>query len=380
MADAIERITLTHLQIPLKEPFRISGGEVTIKDAILVTVETASGTGLGESSPMAMGFGYSSDSPEGCWDDLAERIVPHLLGRAFPTVEGISELSAGWKGSRFARAGAEMALWDLLGQTRHATIAELLGASVEQIDRGVESGLAVGLYPTIVELLKTIETHLAEGYRRVKIKIAPGHDIELVRAIRQHFGDIELMVDANGAYTQDDLDIFRALDDEDLLMFEQPMAAGDLGGLVALQAAVATPVCLDESAETPEQTALAIERGACRIVNIKIQRVGGFGPALALHDLCHAHGVACWVGSMPELGVGQAAGLHLAALANCKYPTDVEPSARWFVDDYVVPLIEMSAPGILSVPTRPGLGYLVDPAKVRRYQVQHRDFTARTTA
>jgi O-succinylbenzoate synthase len=145
-----------------------------------------------------------------------------------------------------------------------------------------------------------------------------------------------------------------------------------------LQAAVTTPVCLDETAETPEKTAEAIRRGACRIVNIKIQRVGGFGPARALHDLCYEQGVACWVGTMPELGVGQAQGIHLAALPNCKYPTDVEPSARWFVDDYVVPLIELSTPGILSVPTRPGLGYHVDPAKVRRYQVKHREFTTAT--
>jgi O-succinylbenzoate synthase len=378
MADSVERVTVTHLQIPLKEPFRISGGEVSVKDAILVTVETRSGIGIGESSPMALGFGYSSDSPEGCWNDLVERIAPRLIGRSFPTVEAIAELTQEWTGSRFAIAGAETALWDLVGQARHATIAELLGASVEQLDRGVESGLAVGLYPTIVELLKTIENHLSEGYRRVKIKIAPGHDVELVRAVRQHFGDIELMVDANGAYTRDDIAIFQELDGEDLLMFEQPMAAGDLDGLAALQAAVATPVCLDESAETLETTGEAIRRGACRIVNIKIQRVGGFSPALALHDLCYENGVACWVGTMPELGVGQAQGLHLAALANCKYPTDIEPSARWFVDDYVVPRIELSAPGILSVPTRPGLGYQVDPVKLRRYQVQHREFTART--
>jgi o-succinylbenzoate synthase len=379
MADAIERVTFTHLQIPLKEPFRISAGEVSIKDAILVTVETGSGIGIGESSPMAVGFGYSSDSPERCWVELTEQIAPSLLGRSFPTVEEIDSLSSGWSGSRFAWAGVETALWDLLGQARHATIAELLGASVEQVARGVESGLAVGLYPTIVELLKTIEIHLAEGYRRVKIKIAPGHDLELVRAVRQHFGDIELMIDANGAYTRDDIDLFRALDDDDLLMFEQPFAADDLDGLAALQAAVTTPVCLDESARTLEQTAEAIRRGACRIVNIKIQRVGGFGPALALHDLCYEHGVACWVGTMPELGVGQAQGIHLASLANCKYPTDIEPSARWFVDDYVVPLIELSAPGLLSVPTRPGLGYQVDPAKVRRYQVRHREFTSRTS-
>jgi O-succinylbenzoate synthase len=234
----------------------------------------------------------------------------------------------------------------------------------------------VGLYPTIVELLKTIEIHLAEGYRRVKIKIAPGHDVELVRAIRQHFGDIELMVDANGAYTREDIAVFRALDEHDLLMFEQPLAADDLDGLAELQAAVSTPVCLDETAVTPDRTAEAIRRGACRIVNVKIQRVGGFGPAVAMHDLCYRNGVACYVGTMPELGVGQAQAIHLAALANCRYPTDVEPSARWYVDDCVVPLIELSAPGMLSVPTRPGLGYQVDPAKVRRYQVRHQEFSA----
>jgi O-succinylbenzoate synthase len=380
MPDALNRVNLTHLQIPLKEPFRISGGEVGVKDAILVMLETSSAIGIGESSPMALGFGYSNDSPEGCWEDLAEQIVPRVLGRSFNSPEDIAAFSAGLSASRFAIAGVETALWDLLGQARHATIAELMGASIEQLDRGVESGLAVGLYPTIVELLKTIENHLSEGYRRVKIKIAPGRDVELVRAVRQHFGDIELMVDANGAYTIDDIEVFRTLDEDDLLMFEQPLAADDLDGLAALQAAVTTPICLDETAETPEKTAEAIRRGACRIVNIKIQRVGGFGPALALHNLCYEQGVACWVGTMPELGVGQAQGIHLAALANCRYPSDVEPSARWFVDDYVVPLIELSAPGILRVPTRPGLGYHVDPAKVRRYQVKHREFTTRTVS
>jgi O-succinylbenzoate synthase len=249
-----------------------------------------------------------------------------------------------------------------------------------RIDQGVESGLAVGLYPTIVELIKTIETHMEAGYRRVKIKIQPGQDIDLVHAVRQHFGDVELMLDANAAYTAADLDIFRELDQFDLLMFEQPMAADDLDGLAALQSAVNTPVCLDETAETPARTTAAIERGAGRIVNLKIQRVGGLGPALAIHNLCHQHGIACWVGSMPELGIGQAHGIHLATLANCKYPSDLEPSARWFVDDYVAPLIDLAAPGILAVPTRPGLGYLVDPAKLRRYHVRQQEFTTKTIA
>src|SRR5206468_4281377 len=172
----------------------------------------------------------------------------------------------------------------------------------------------------------------------------------------------------------------RQLDEFDLLMFEQPMAATDIDGSAALQQAVTTPVCLDEAAETPEQTALAIRRGACRIVNLKIQRVGGLGPARAIHDLCYQEGVACWVGAMPELGIGQAAGIHLAALANCKYPTDVEPSARWFVDDYVAPPLELASPGLFSVPTRPGLGFQVDPVKLRRYQVRQAEFTTKTTA
>jgi O-succinylbenzoate synthase len=265
----------------------------------------------------------------------------------------------------------------LLGTFRHVPIAHLLGAIDAQVDLGVESGLAVGLYPTVVELLKTIESHLVEGYRRVKIKIAPGRDVELVRAVRRHFGEIPLMIDANGAYNADDIDVFREMDDLDLLMFEQPMKADDLDGLAALQAAVSTPVCIDETAETVSSTRAAIDRGACRIVNIKIQRVGGLGPAQEIHNLCHGRGIACWVGSMPELGIGQAHGIHLATLVNCKYPTDIEPSARWFVDDYVVPALEFTSPGTFTVPTRPGLGFLVDSTKLRRYQVRQREFTSR---
>jgi O-succinylbenzoate synthase len=376
----IERVVLTHLQVPLKETFRISGGEVAIKDAIVVTVETSSGIGHGESSPMAAGFGYSTDTPDGCWDDLVATIAPDLIGQTVDSTADIAAQTSTWRASRFAIAGAETALWDLLGQSHHVTIAALLGAIDEQISLGVQSGLAVGLYPSVVELLKTIETHLAEGYRRVKIKIQPGRDIELVRAVRQHFGEIPLMIDANGAYTVADLDIFRELDDFDLLMFEQPMAAADLDGLSQLQRAVVTPVCLDETAETLEHTAESIRRGACRIVNLKIQRVGGLGPAREIHDLCRQHGIACWVGSMPELGLGQAYGIHLGTLANCKYPADIEPSARWFVDDYVAPPLELSSPGLFSVPTRPGLGFQVDPAKIRRYQVRQAEFTAKSTA
>ncbi|HEV3166005.1 MAG TPA: o-succinylbenzoate synthase [Isosphaeraceae bacterium] len=381
MTDPIERVCLAHLQIPFKEPFRISGGEVAIKDAILVTVETANGlVGVGESSPMAASFGYSTDTPEQCWTELTEQIAPSLLGSRFDDLDQIAALASRWTCCKFAAAGAETACWDLIAQSWHMSLAEMLGATADRVRAWVESGLAVGLYPSIVELLQVIERHLSEGYKRVKIKIRPGQDVELVKAVRQHFGDLPLQVDANAAYTSDQIDVFRELDDYELLMFEQPMAADDLDGLAALQRAVSTPVCLDETADCLSRTAEAIRRDACRIVNIKLQRVGGFRAALALNDLCQQHGVACWVGTMPELGVGQAHGIHLATLTNCKYPTDIEPSSRWFVDDYVVPRIELSAAGLLSVPTRAGLGYQVDPVKVRRYQVQNCELKSRAMA
>ncbi|WP_406694642.1 o-succinylbenzoate synthase [Singulisphaera sp. Ch08] len=378
MSGPVERMTLTHLQIPFKESCRGVGDEAAIKDAILVTVETSEGLGLGECSPIPAALGESSDTLEECWADLADRIAPRLLGRSFATVEEINDLAATWPARASALAGAETACWDALGQARHAPLAEMLGASPDQLGLKVESGLAVPLYPTVVELLKAIETHLAEGYRRIKIEIEPGRDVELVHAVRQHFDDLPLMVDARGAYTIADLDVFRELDQFDLLMIEQPMAADDLSGSATLQAELVTPVCLDESASSLEMIGKAIRKGACRIVSLKLQRVGGLGPALAMHDFCHQHGVACWVGTTPELGIGQAHGIHLAALGNCRYPTDIGPSARWFVDDYVSPRLELAAPGILSVPSRPGLGYQMDHAKVRRYQVRQSEFTTQT--
>lgn len=373
MTGAVERISLTHLQIPLKETPR-GVAEPAVKDAILVTVETNEGLGLGECSPSA----EAGETLEACWADLTERIAPRLLGRSFSSVDEIAALASSWSAGRAATAGAETACWDALGQARRAALAEMLGASVDQLGLKVESGLTVGLCPTVVELLKTVETHLAEGYRRVKIEIEPGRDVELIQAVRLHFGDVPLMVDARASYTMGDLDVFRELDEYDLLMIEQPMAVDDLEGSAALQAELMTPVCLDESATTLEQAAQAIRQGAGRIVSLKLQRVGGLGPALALHDLCHQHGIACWVGTTPELGIGQAHGIHLAALGNCRYPTDIGPSARWFVDDYVAPQLELAAPGILSVPSRPGLGYQMDHAKVRRYQVRQSEFTSRT--
>lgn len=377
--DPIERIVLTHLRVPFKEPYPVPGGELATRDAILVEVVTDSATGLGECSAMPELVGPSDQTPERCWDELAGAIAPALLGRALDSAEEIAETAAAWSTGRPAAAAAETALWDLLGQARHASISEMLGASDIAIDKGVESGLSLACCPSVVSVIQLIEAHLAAGYRRVKVPIQPGLDVELVRSIRQHFGELQLQVDGRGSYTLADLDALRELDDLDLLMIEQPMAADDLDGLAELQDCLSTPISLSETARDLEHVARAIDRGAGRIVKLSLQCLGGLAAAVAVHNLCRQRDVACWVGSTPELGIAQAHAIHLATLPGCKYPSDIEPSSRWFVDDYTIPLVEMASPGVIEVPTRPGLGFHVDPVKVKRYQVRQQVVSSRAS-
>lgn len=364
----VERIAVTHVRIPLVEPFRISSGAVAEKDAILVALLSDGLTGYGESSPMAGSF-YSADTPEKSWDELCEVVAPALIGRTFAS-------AAEWNGAldalpagNFTKTGIETAFWDLAAQRDGVPLGTLLGGNVRQ----VESGLAVGLYDGVADLLRAIERYLPAGYRRVKIKIQPGSDVELVRAVRQAFGNIPLFVDANGAYSMRDLDVFRALDEFGLMMFEQPFAGAALEELAELQRAVRTPICLDESLENPAQLRRAISLGSFRIANIKIQRVGGFQRGLEMLRICRESGIPAWVGTMPELGVGQAQGAALASVPGFVYPTDVEAGARWFHDDIISPALEVRG-GLIDIPQRPGLGYSIDCAKVRRYTVACRSF------
>jgi o-succinylbenzoate synthase len=231
----------------------------------------------------------------------------------------------------------------------------------------------VGLYDDIADLLRTIERYLKDGYKRVKIKIEKGRDIELVRAVRQSFGNIPLFVDANGAYEISDIAVFQALDDFDLMMFEQPFPGSRLPELAELQAKVRTPVCLDESLETEKDLRRAIALGSLKIANIKIQRVGGFSHALSIYEICRAHEIPVWVGTMPELGIGQAQGMALATLSHCLFPTDVEASARWFTDDIISPFLEVKD-GCFHPADTPGLGFTVSEEKIKRYAIAEESF------
>jgi o-succinylbenzoate synthase len=369
-ANQLSAIRLHWVQVPLHEPFKISNGEVSVKDAILVELQGASGsTGWGEASPMGGSF-YSDETPDSTWEFLRSKAVPGLLSQPLPEAGRCFEWLTQFPGEPFAKAGVEGAVWDFWANQASTPLCQMLGGS----RRPISSGAAIGLMPSVDELLTRVDTFLRQGYRRIKIKIMPGHDVELVRAVRKRFGDIPLMVDANAAYKLEAAPIFEELDGYGLMMIEQPLGRKALAEHAELQRRLRTPICLDESAEDLESLATAIRLGSAKIINIKVQRMGGLAPAKQAHDAAKAAGIPCWMGTMPELGVASAQALHLATLENFTFPTDVEASARWFKDDIIVPPIEISDEGFIQLPEGPGMGYKVDMEKVERYRIRFEEF------
>ena len=364
--DKTQKITLRRVQIPFLEPFRISNGSVAVKDSIIVEVQAGTVTGFGEASPMSGSF-YSPETPESTWQALGTWLIPAILGRPFSTA-----LPDDDPREPFARAGLEGALWDAACQLEQKPLCRMLGSDF----RPIPSGVAIGIFDTIEELLERVSRYVAEGYQRVKIKIQPGWDVEPVRAVREGLGAIHLMVDANAAYTIADLPVFQELDRFGLIMYEQPLAKGALEDMAELQRRVRTPVCADESAESATALEDMIKLGSARIINIKIQRVGGLAPARAMHDRASAAGLGCWLGTMPELGIASAQGLHLATLRGFIYPTDVEASRRWYADDLIDPLLEINGRGFLAIPPGQGSGFTVNKDKLERYTIQKMEFTA----
>ncbi|HEX5412309.1 MAG TPA: o-succinylbenzoate synthase [Terriglobia bacterium] len=368
----LSAIRLHWVQVSLHEPFKISNGEVSVKDAILVELQGENGAiGWGEASPMGGSF-YSAETPETTWEFLRGKAVPGLLGRPIPEAAQCVDWLSHFPGEPFAKAGIEGAVWDFWANENSVPLYEMLCGS----RRPITSGAAIGLLPSIDELLDRVGAFLRQGYRRIKIKIMPGQDVELVRAVRKRFGDIPLMADANAAYRLDDAAIFEELDQYGLMMFEQPLGRKALDEHAELQRRLKTPICLDESAEDMESIATAIRLGSAKIINIKVQRMGGLAPAKQAHDVARAAGIPCWMGTMPELGVASAQALHLATLGNFAFPTDVEASARWFKDDIIEPPIEISGEGLIQLPEGPGMGYKIDMDKVEKYRIRFEEFRA----
>ncbi|MFD4697922.1 o-succinylbenzoate synthase [Streptomyces niveus] len=352
----IERVELRRISLPLVSPFRTSLGIEYERSALLVRVTTPDGEGWGECVAGA-DASYSSEYVEGAEDVLLRHLVPPLLSAESVTAAAVTPLLAGVKGHRMAKAALEMAVLDAELRSYGMSFAAGLGAVADR----VPSGVSVGIMESVPEVVDAVAGYLAQGYRRIKLKIEPGWDLAPVRAVRERFGDdLLLQVDANAAYTRADVRHLAQLDAFDLLLIEQPLDEEDLLGHAALARSLRTPICLDESVVSARSAADAIALGACHIVNVKPGRVGGYLEARRIHDVCAASGIPVWCGGMLETGLGRAGNAALAALPNFTLPGDISASDRYYATDIAEPFVLRD--GHLAVPSGPGLGVTPVPA------------------
>lgn len=357
----IDSVELFHLGMRLKAPFETSFGIELDRDCVLVKVQSEGLTGWGEC--VAGQFpGYSYETATTAWHLLKDFFVPAVLSNTLGDIQQFRLQVAPYRGHPMARAGLEMALWDWWGQAQGKSLRELLGGERTRVAVGV----SVGLQESTPALLQTVRGYIEAGYARVKLKIKPGRDLELVRAVRQAFPKLPLQVDANSAYTLDDAGIFRGMDDLDLLMIEQPLEEDDLLDHVKLQAQLTTPICLDESILSARLARQALEAGACRVINIKAGRVGGLAEAVAIHDVAREAGAPVWCGGMLETGIGRASNLALASLPGFTLPGDISASDRYYDEDIAEPLFVLNPDSTIDVPTGPGLGVQVVEAALQR--------------
>ncbi len=375
MSLQIERIVLREIRLPLKEPFRISSGVTTERRICLLELKQAGGlTGWSE-CVAGEEPNYSSETVDTAWHAIVAWAAPRLLGKSFDGPQAVhAALARDFRGHRMAKAALEMGCWDVAARMAGVSLARLLGGTRERI----AAGISIGIQQSTAALVERALAAQAEGYRKIKMKIRPGADIQFVRAVREALGpDAALMADANSAYTPDDAGHLARLDAFGLTMLEQPLDQDDLLRHAELQRRLSTPICLDESITTVERAADMIALGSGRIVNIKPGRVGGFGAARAIHDLCRAHGIPVWCGGMLESGIGRAHNVALASLPNFSLPGDLSPSARYWERDIVEPEWAMDAGGMVRVPLeRPGIGVAVDVERVERLTVRTEDLRA----
>lgn len=358
----IERVILYHLRMPLRSPFETSFGRIHERECILLAVHSEGLVGYGECvadrSP-----GYTYETTGTAWHILRDFLIPAILGQAVAGPEEFQQRVAHVRGHPMAKAGLELALWDLRGQREGRSLRELLGGKRDR----VEVGVSVGIQPSPEALVDVVSGYLAQGYGRVKIKIKPGRDVVDAQAVRRAFPRIRLQVDANSAYTLETASALRPLDELDLLLIEQPLAEDDLWDHSRLQSQFKTPLCLDESVHSPRHARQALEMDACRVINIKPGRVGGLSQAVAIHDLCWARGVPVWCGGMLETGVGRAANLALASLPGFTLPGDISATDRYYEQDITHERFTLNPDSTITVPSGPGLGVTINPAALKRF-------------
>jgi O-succinylbenzoate synthase len=362
----IDRLELFLCRLPLVHFFETSFGRSYDRTFLLVRVDGGGHEGWGEAVAEGNPY-YSSETTETAWHIITGFLAPLVLGQAFEHPRDVFPALKRVRGHNMAKAAVEMACWDLVARAEGRPLSALLGGTRRRID----SGVSIGIQDSFDQLLETVARERAAGYRRVKIKIKPGWDIEAVERVRARFGDIPLMVDANAAYTLDDASHLARLDRFDLMMIEQPLDYDDVTDHAALQHAITTPICLDESIHTVRIARDAIAAGACRIINIKPGRVGGHRASIELHDLCAAHDIPVWHGGMLETGIGRAHNIHLASLPNFRLPGDIAASKRYYQPDLIDPPIDIGPDGTIAVPDGPGIGVRIARDRVTAATERH---------
>ena len=355
----IDRITIREIRLTLKEPFLISSGAMHDRRIALLELTDRSGATVWSECVAGAYPNYTPETVETAWLALREWLVPRVLGRAIEGPEAVHALlDLNIKGHQMAKAALEMGCWGLAATLEGVPLARLLGGTRDR----VPTGISIGIQNDPAALVARAQSALADGYRKIKVKIRPGKDLEYVSAVRLALGSrVEIMADANSAYTLDDADRLAELDELELLMLEQPLGDDDLVRHAALQRRIATPICLDESITSVDRAEDMIQLGSGRIVNIKPGRVGGFSVSRQIHDVCARNGIPVWCGGMLETGIGRAYNVALASLPNFSLPGDLSPSARYWARDVVTPEWTMDADGVVRVPRDvPGLGVTLD--------------------
>jgi O-succinylbenzoate synthase len=356
----VSKIESFRVSLPLVRAFETSSHRKAYLEHILIRIEDGDGAvGWGEIASPSDPY-YSPETVDDCLLMVERYLAPALVGAGWEHPAEVGALWARIRGHNFAKAGVEMACWDLWCRSAGTPLARALGGT----RTAIAAGVSLGIEPTVADLLAQVDRYAAEGYRRIKLKIAPGWDVEPVRAVRAARPELPLHVDANGAYTEDQSAVFTELDDFGLTMIEQPYAPGALAAHARLQARIVTPLCLDESVEDLDQLDTAITLGAGRILNIKVSRMGGLAPARAAHDRAVAADWRVWCGGMHEFGVGRAANVAIAALPGFTLPSDVSGSDKYYERDVVEPPIR-AVDGLVPVTSGPGLGHEVDEDLVR---------------
>lgn len=365
----IKEVTVRHMQMTLKSPFTTSFGTFRTKHFLLLEVKDESGvTGWGESVAFDAPW-YNEETMKTNWHMLEDFLIPAILDKEINHPDEVSAIFAPIRKNNMAKSSIEGAVWDIYAQLTNQPLAKALGGTKDKI----EVGISIGIQNSIEELVELVDGYIKEGYKRMKIKIKPGWDVDVIRTLRETFPDTPFMADANSAYTLDDVDIFKQLDEFDLMMIEQPLASDDIIDHAKLQKEIKTPICLDESIHSVEDARKAVELGSTKIINIKIGRVGGLTEAKKIHDYCLANNVPVWCGGMLESGIGRAHNVALTTLSGFTLPGDTAGSSRYWEKDIIVPEVVVKD-GYIDVPQTAGIGYEVDIEAVEAFTAAKKKF------